>query len=149
MTQQINDLTELGGIFLEIEEAFNNADFTKELTALLPVLETNEKSIFAMASSPVGEAWPALSPVTIARKGHDTKLVETGAMKASLTGTTTDSIRAVSHRGLIFGTSDEKSIFHQDGTSRIPQREHVGINDALCDEAVDVIADSTVEKLKG
>jgi phage gpG-like protein len=146
--QQVEGIASLGGVFVEIEQQFINADYSETLEPFLRVFEGTHAAGFAAEASPSGSKWRPLSPRTIKRKGHGIILYETGRLKASLIGATGDSVRAVSHRGLLFGTEVPYSIFHQDGTSRLPQREHVGINDETCQSVVDAIADAVVETLK-
>lgn len=146
--QQVEGIAALGGIFIEIEQQFINADYSKTLEPFLKVFEGTHAAGFAAEANPVGSKWKPLSPRTVKRKGHGIILYKTGRLKASLIGATGDSVRAVSHRGLLFGTEVPYSIFHQDGTSRLPQREHVGINDETCQSVVDAIADAVVETLK-
>ncbi len=151
ITEQLNDISELGSIFLDLEQRFNGLDYTEPLTVFQGDLAAGEATAFASQQTPGGEAWAALSPVTVAKKGHSTILFETGALKASLvTVGGPGNINAISEggRGSIFGTEDPKSIFHTMGTTRMPQREHVGTNEAGVDKLVGMIADHAVESLK-
>ena len=149
--EQLDDLRFLGGVFAEIEQQFNDADYTQLLAQTILDLETAHADYFAEEKSPAGEAWKPLAPLTVAKKGHDTILFEHGPMPDSLIGTTSDSIREVvsepPNHSLSFGTSDEKSPFHQFGTSRIPIREHVGVNEPFCDQLAEKTADATVALL--
>lgn len=116
-------------------------------------LEGKHAEGFASAVTPGGQAWPPLRPSTINKKGHATILVETGKLKASLTGRTGDSIREVvdegpGRAGLSFGTDVPYAHFHQDGTLRIPQREHVGASEQTIDEFAEAIADVFTNQLK-
>ena len=146
---QYDDVRFLGGLFVELEQIWQNADYQPLLAEEIPRLEKSHEAVFQNEKSPGGEAWKELSPVTIARKGHDVILHLTGALGTSLFGQTGDSIRDVGDRHLTFGTSDFKSIFHTEGTSRMPAREHVGVNDEQVDGMVERVADFTVELLKG
>lgn len=146
--QQIEGVRALGGVFVEIEEQFKAADYTRTLTPFLDLLQRTHAEGFSTQSNPVGRKWKPLAPSTIKRKGHGIILFETGRLKSSLIGATGDSVRAVSHRGMLFGTQVPYSIFHQNGTSRLPQREHVGMNDETCQQIVNAVADATVEALK-
>ena len=69
-------------------------------------------------------------------------------MFESLAGPSADAIRETTHRGLIFGTSTPYAMFHQKGTSNIPQREHVGINEEILDKIVEAVAAQAVEAMK-
>jgi len=61
--------------------------------------------------------WPSLQPETIARKGADTPLYETGEMR--------DSIEHYVDRNRLtasVGSNDPKAVFHELGTVTIPAR---------------------------
>ncbi|WP_169314853.1 phage virion morphogenesis protein [Rubinisphaera brasiliensis] len=150
MKEQIDDIRYLGGIFVDIEEGFKNADFTKTVEAFFPVLEQSHAKGFQEARSSAGDNWPALAPSTVKRKGHDTILVDTGRLKQSLASQTQHSVREVSDRGrgALFGTQVPYSIFHQQGGGRLPQRQHVGITNADEEILSDRVADFAVESLK-
>jgi phage gpG-like protein len=58
------------------------------------------------------------------------------------------NIHETSHRGLLFGTDVEYSLFNQEGTQRIPARPHVGMTEKLVDAIADEVLDFAVEQLK-
>lgn len=67
----------------------------------------------------LGMPWKPLSPVTIAKKGHDTILVEEGDMRDSgFVEEGEDAVRV--------GFSDWKVAIHEYGTETIPPRPIVG-----------------------
>lgn len=75
------------------------------------------------ASNGHGE-WPPLAPSTVARKGHSTILVDTGALRASLV----DPGSAMRIMGVDaeYGTNIGYAFYHQDGgyvAGRPPQRQ--------------------------
>jgi hypothetical protein len=63
--------------------------------------------------------WVPLAPATIAGKGADTPLLETGQMRDS-------GFYEVHGPNAIIGFTDEKIVYHEYGTSRIPPRPVVG-----------------------
>jgi phage gpG-like protein len=78
--------------------------------------------------------WADLAPSTIARKGHDTILQDTGELMASLTqrdaqGERGGNIFEVTPEHLRFGTSDPVAGYHQSGTSRMPQRKVIDLKE--------------------
>jgi len=148
VAEELDDLRYLGGVFAGVEAQFRDLDYTETLRGFMPVLQQEEARQFSQQADAAGRAWPKLSPVTIARKGHDRILVETGRLRASLESQNGDSVRATSHRGLLFGTAVPYSIFHQTGGRRLPQREHVGMNSEACDKLTATVADATVRGLK-
>lgn len=60
--------------------------------------------------------WPPLSPETVAKKGADTPLLETGALRNSI------EHQVVDHDAVEVGTNDEKAKYHELGTDKIPPR---------------------------
>lgn len=99
---------------------------------------------FDSETSPDGDAWPELAASTIARKGHDTILVDKGALAASLTEGTGDSILVIydegRNKGIVFGTDVEHSQYQN------PEREHVGLSEAVLDVMAEQVADETLER---
>jgi phage gpG-like protein len=68
--------------------------------------------------------WEPLAPTTIARKGSSTILVDTGALRDSLTEEgAADHFEQILGEELVFGTYDSKAGYHRRGTSRMPARD--------------------------
>jgi phage gpG-like protein len=59
--------------------------------------------------------WPALQPATLARKMMNTPLLETGQLRASI------EWNSSGNEGYV-GSNDDRAIWHELGTSRIPPR---------------------------
>lgn len=150
--EQLRNLEEFGGIVLLVEEGAKKVDHTDTLQAFSRDLEEKHQEYFDTAKGPSGDSWPPLAPSTVRRKGHDTILVDTGRLRSSLTGKSSDAIRDVfsegRNQGMTFGTSVEYAIFHQEGTGRIPQRAHVGVTEKMVDDLADKIASDIVEGMK-
>jgi HK97 gp10 family phage protein len=81
-------------------------------------LEKSAKN--AMGDPGNGFGWPPLKPETIARKANgDTPLVETGELRDSI------EHNSDSKEGYV-GTNNEKAVWHEFGTSKIPARPFLG-----------------------
>lgn len=146
--ERLDDLRFLGGIYQEMENQFGAADYEEPLNAFFADLESAHLDYFLNEHAPDGSSWPPLAASTIARKGHDRILFETGKLEKQMARSGA-GIREVTHRGLIFGNDLFYSIFHQEPQSgRLPKREHVGMSDELLQVVVDSVADHTVESLK-
>jgi phage gpG-like protein len=63
--------------------------------------------------------WPPLAASTLAKKGADTPLLETGELRDSISHEVED------HRALI-GSTDKVAVYQEFGTSRIPPRSFLG-----------------------
>jgi phage gpG-like protein len=138
-------------VVTQVERDFADLDFTKLFEQFLKELEDIHKANFAAEQSPGGEPWAKLSPITIRRKGHARILIDKDRLRSSLIGKTGDSLRDIVRIdraiGLTFGTDVEYSTFHTTGTRRMPQREHVGINEEILDRFCERIADEAVKQL--
>lgn len=149
-TQMIDDVRFLGGIFQDVENGFREADYEGDLAKYLPRLRNDHANMFTGQHDSSGRQWKPLSPSTIKKKGHSLILWETGRLAGSLTGAGGgDQIAATSHRGLKFGTRDEKAPFHQEGTAKMPARPPVGLTEETLDKITESIADAAVETMKG
>lgn len=143
--ESINDF---GGLFVELEEAFRDADYKPALEPHLRGIEQLHGVYFQGQRDPNGDAWTPLAPATVKRKGHDTILVETTHLASSLIRQGSDAIRVVDDTGLTFGTSVEYATFHQTGTSRLPQRAMVGLSEQYVDNIATDISSRLIEELK-
>lgn len=149
LKEEFNRPSEIGGVFVDIDQKFRNADFSVPLTDFVDTLEETHQQHWAGRHSPGGSSWPPLAASTIARKGHDQPLVLTSALVNAMTNRNAPGhVGEVMSRGLTYGTDIEYAGFHQDGTSRIPQREFAGMSDETVDKLASKIADALVEKLK-
>lgn len=102
--------------------------------------------------SPDGTPYRPLSPVTIALKGHDRALYETGAMEASLIGSGDGHIEDVTNDSVTLGTAHEKrgrpvAAIHQFGEGRIPARPFVGVNEDMVDDAAELVAGEIIQQI--
>lgn len=82
------------------------------------ILEHAGKTIRDEAKRVIGTyeyGWPPLAASTVERKGADTPLLETGEMRDSIAFN-------VQHREVRIGSDEEKAVYHELGTSKIPPR---------------------------
>jgi len=139
----------IGNVLQQVENAHRDADYSEALGGILTLLEAAHGRFFSGQHDPEGRYWPALARSTVRKKGHSTILIDTHKLRESLTERAEGSIRAVSHRGLVFGTSIPYAFYHQHGTARLPVRAHVGIDVDTLDEITGIIADEAVDALRG
>lgn len=123
-------------------------DFKPALEEITGVMAEQQEQNFLTESTATRDKWAELSPATVSRKGHDIILFETGRLKESVRSRlgTSDSIRDIQSGGnggphfVVFGTTVPYGIFHQLGTSRMPKREFLGLNENNVDRMADVVA---------
>lgn len=148
---EIDDLGQLEGIIKDIATDFRAIRYRDILGVFSDELESTHDEYFNQDQNPGGRPWAPLAPSTVRRKGHDTILEETGRLRQSLTQKSSDAIRSVweqAHdQGLVFGTEVPYTIFHQEGTTNMPDRKPVGVNRKKADEWAQRVADDTVRKL--
>ena len=154
MSDTVEGFKGLEALYLEMGEEYDETDYEPLLREILQDLQVQHGIYFNTETSPSDVKWPGLSTSTIQRKGHDTILYDTGRLKASLESQSQDSIRVVSvgegpEDFVVFGTSVPYSYFHQEGTRRMPQRMHVGINETIMDIFAEKAADTVADSLAG
>ena len=146
--QLIDDPQFLGGIFQELENDYNAADYRQAFEEFLPDLIADHRSNFDGRHDPNGDPFLPLSPYTVKKKGHDQPLVETNRLRASVLNLDhPDHLGEVTDRYLTFGTDVPYGIFHQEGRG-VPQRAFVGMNEPLLENISNRVADRAVEELK-
>jgi phage gpG-like protein len=149
---------ELDALFGHMANEVQDGSYESRMDELVPLIQACEQRSFLAEQTPGGEAWTPLAESTIAHKGkrsgligaHSTILIDTGRLFESLTleDGTSDTIWITGDKFLTFGTSVPYAIFHETGTSRMPARPAVGINDATADQIADAIGGFVVDKLR-
>lgn len=103
------------------------------LEAAITLVENTARSEIGELQPAVGpfNAWAPLAESTVDAKGHDRPLIDTGEMLASFQ-------HEVDKRALeaIAGATDEKMIWHELGTSKMPARPVWGPAAYRCQEAI-------------
>jgi len=146
---ELKDIDELDRLIMAMIQPAVEMNMKREdWRPITDAMESEHEKYFDRAESPSGEAHPALSPVTVAKKGHATILVEDGILKQSLTESgSPEAVRELSLDEIIFGTSREHAEKHQEGSGKIPQRSHTGFSENLVDEVVDLVTDTIIGKM--
>ena len=118
---------------------------------IFQLLEDTHAYYFQEETGPDGGKWEELRPSTIARKGHDKILFESGDLLDSLTGRAKGAIRRVSTSGtkvsLRFGSDIPYSKTHQYGTDRLPQRKHIGITEVIRELLREIVVEDIKRRL--
>jgi phage gpG-like protein len=96
--------------------------------ALTEAAEMVHEAAAALIGHP-NSAWAALADSTLARKGADTPLLETGEMRASIE-------HVVHGRSAFVGSNNDKAVWQELGTSRIPPRSFIGMAAIECEERI-------------
>lgn len=88
-------------------------------------MERETKLGFARQSDPDGNPWAPLKPATLRRKRTRSILRETSTLAAGISLTSATKTRAT----IQATAGSEYGIFHQTGTSKMAQRQFIGIGD--------------------
>lgn len=146
-----DDFTGFGLVIREMEIGYERLSYEPILTAIIPQLQIDHKGFFSHKAGPDGAGWKENAASTQAKKGHGIVLFVTGDLERSLSESgASGAIRAVSDRGLLFGTSIDYSSVNQTGTKdgKISARPHVGLLEETLNKLVSDVADLTIESLK-
>ncbi len=147
MTQTINSIGEL---FAELETSLGAADYSEMFREFMPQLAEFEAGMFAGEYSSNLDAWAALKPSTVKKKGNDRILVNTGTLRESLVHLGgSGNIAEAGARSMLFGSEVEYATFHQSGTGKMPARPPIGICDETLDKICEQVAETTINQLKG
>lgn len=104
---------------IELQRRLSNPRTAMQEVALY--MERQTKQRFVQQTDPGGQAWQPLSPATLRqrRDGRAQALLKTGTLFASFIPYSDEKQARIS-------TSVPHARFHNDGTSRIPQRRFMG-----------------------
>ncbi len=115
---------------------------------VLDLTKTELNAGFESGTAPDGSKWPALKhPRPPHRNQNNKPLIDTKKLQESVVGNSQDHLEAVSGEGLILGTYVEYAGFHQNGTSKIPQREFMGFSEEIQDQSAELVADSLIDNI--
>ncbi len=143
-----NSSGDFDSLLVELSSVVANADYEPVLQDFQQDLAQGEAEAFQSEHEPGGSPWLPLKPSTMKRKHHAGILFDTGALMASLiTVGGPGNVHETNPRGLLFGTDVEYSIFHQEGTAKMPARPHVGTTEDVVDRLMNRIADDVVKQL--
>lgn len=154
MAVETIDIEETYTFIGDVIEDFKAIEFREALDQIGAKFAEKTSQNFLSESSPSGLPWEPLSPVTVARKGHDTILVDSNTMRKSVV--LRDAPHHIERIGrnaagddeIVYGTDVMYAVIHQEGSGRIPQREFLGLEEKDADDIADIVADHIVEKLK-
>lgn len=143
----------IGVAVRELTKEINRLPWHEFLGDMFKDLEEIHARYFAAETAPSGEPWRALSPYTIAKKGFDRILHESGALYNSLGQRGQGAIRNVRHRELVFGTSVPYARYHMSGfqntrtNTRVAARPFLGVTGEDVRGLSEKLAEAIIRKL--
>lgn len=111
------------------------------LKAMRQTVIAETKKGFRDERDPDGVPWKPLKYPRRNSKGRDRILQDTGLMRTSVTAQGGQNTDEIGPTWLEWGTSVHYAKYHQDGTSRIPQRQFLGVGKDLADAVTEQVAD--------
>lgn len=99
------------------------ANIDKPIRKATMFMERETKLNFVRETDPDGNPWSALSASTLRTKRTNAILRKTGALASSVAGESNGNIGRVR-------VSTNYGLYHQTGTSRMPQRKIIGISES-------------------
>ena len=144
---------DLDAFFEQIGEDFYGASRRDLMEAEVAIVEELTRDRFENQVAANGEPLAPLSPLTVARKGHNVVLLDSGRLGVSLTqrghsDAVVEVVDEPGQAGFSRGTGVEYSGPLGRGTKHMPARPHVGVNEAYVDGAAERAADHAIELLK-
>lgn len=111
------------------------------LKAMRQTVIAETKKGFRDERDPDGVPWKPLKYPRRNSKGRDRILQDTGLMRTSVTAMGGQNTDEIGPTWLEWGTSVPYAKYHQYGTSRIPQRQFLGVGKDLADAVTEQVAD--------
>lgn len=167
----IDDPAQLAGVYEAIAKSVAALDFQQAFERRIsPLLAGIHKGYFSREESPAGESWPQWYFRALDAPAEHKTLHVSGALERSLTDSGPGHVEDAQAKELTWGTSVPYSAQHQTGgefpvdqpligrqggfkragdTINLPQREHVGLNEAGADQVAEIIADDAIRQLQG
>jgi phage gpG-like protein len=156
------DLQQLEEMVQKVEEIPSTIDLKQPLGEIRDYVWQETKKNFDAESSPDGVPWPELAESTKKRKkrqarqgrGSLKKLVETGVMKEAVTGDSPGAVNETTPTSWEGGVNvvDERGKdyppIHDQGGPVIPQREFMGLTDAMQDKIADIAAEHVLKEVE-
>ncbi len=128
----------------EAASLIEGINFSQVLHDFRYELAKDESAAFANQSTPDGQAWAPLAKATQQRKGRNSILVNTGALRASLVDVDgAGNIDVITSHELVYGTEIDYATFHETGTQLMPARPVIGMSADTANQLASQIADAT------
>lgn len=105
-------------------------DFTPAWNLIAEDFYQLEEDLFNSQGASGLRGWAPLAPSTLRRKKGPSILVESGALRRSLTRPGGRNIRKITRSEARFGSKDPKVVFHFYGTRTMPRREPIQLTEA-------------------
>ena len=132
-------------------------DYQSVLVSQYPLLEKIHAEYFAGRHGP-NSTWAGLEASTIRKKGHAKLMVDSGSLRASLTGSggvrRGGRTRKVGRLAIEFGTSVPYAQYHTEGfrtyrgKKQVPAREMVGLDHRSVDTLAERVADEIITRIQ-
>jgi len=112
MASEVVDINRIPQLILALDEA--QEEYLEHMgKAILKQIDMG----FEKGTDPLGRTWEPLDPETVARKGHDDILIESGDLRDSFVYEVDETENAVA-----IGSNSPLIDFHEFGTADIPRR---------------------------
>ena len=133
----------------ELAQGMESGSFAEAFTRIVPNLQNAFGDNFERAEGPSGD-WAPHAPYTIAKYGPHPLLILSGDLLRSVTETgEKGSVQQIGEREMALGTSLFYAGWQQRGTSKIPPRPFLWLDDSWSSEIVDEFATGVVLVLFG
>src|SRR5271166_5008862 len=118
----VYDVTGLSNWAKAQDMALAGVDFTPVLRQCGVAIRADSLLNFQHSSGPDGQAWPALSPLTIAtrRQGSSKPLLDRGILQASVTAKGGENVEELTPTSLVIGSNLIQARTQQEGATIVP-----------------------------
>jgi hypothetical protein len=137
-----------GEMFADVAGVVERTDYSALLREFRYSIANEKAEMFENQSDVHGNPWASLAESTIQKKGHDTILVETGALRTSLVDVDGEgNFNEVDSHSLTYGSLVPYALVHESAYGNRPARPTLGISAELMAEFEQKVLDRTIEEM--
>ena len=131
-----------------VVQQLQNPDASKAFEHWLPEFIGEVGRGFQSSQSPFGDGWaPLKHPRPAGHNPGSRPLIDTGDLELSLIGEGEGNITQITNDSLVYGTSIPYAGFHQHGTSNIPARPFLNVNEDQLSRLANDVAEQIIQSL--
>jgi len=135
-------------MFPDVAEVVERTDYTALLRDFRYSIASEKAAMFESQSDVHGNPWAPLAESTIQKKGHDTILVETGALRTSLLDVDGEgNFNEFDSHSLTYGSLVPYALVHESAYGNRPARPTLGISAELMAEFERKVLARTIEEM--
>ena len=137
-----------GDMFADVADVVERTDYSALLREFRYSIAREKAEMFENQADVHGNPWAPLAESTIKKKGHETILIETSALRTSLVDVDGEgNFNEVDSHSLTYGSTVPYALVHEQAHGNRPARPTLGMSESLTAEFEQKVLDRTIEEM--